>query len=65
MIIRRLSVTGRAGGRQGKVAEKGHREEWQAFAGAIAAGHQPVPLWQTFQAMEIAFAVEDAIRGRG
>jgi predicted dehydrogenase len=59
-----LSVTGRAGGRDGKAAEKGHREELQAFAAVIAAGRQPVPLWQTFQAMEIAFAVEDAIRGR-
>jgi predicted dehydrogenase len=58
-----LAVTGRAGGRHAKGAEKGHREEWQVFAAAIAAGRQPVPLWQTFQAMEIAFAVEDAIRG--
>ena len=60
-----LTVTGRTGGLDGKAAEKGHREELQAFAAAIAAGQQPVPLWQTFQAMEIAFAVEDAIRGQG
>lgn len=60
-----LTVTGRSGGRDSKAAEKGHREEWQAFAAAIAAGRQPVPLWQTFQAMEIAFAVEDAIKGEG
>ena len=60
-----LTVTGRAGGHASKRAEKGHREEWQAFAAAIAAGRQPAPLWQTFQAMEIAFAVEDAIRGEG
>ena len=59
-----LTVTGRTGGRDSKGAEKGHREEWQAFAAAIAAGRQAVPLWQAFQAMEIAFAVEDAIRGR-
>jgi predicted dehydrogenase/threonine dehydrogenase-like Zn-dependent dehydrogenase len=60
-----LVVTGRSGGRESKTAEKGHREEWEAFAVAIAAGRQPVPLWQVFQAMEIAFVVEDAIRGQG
>jgi predicted dehydrogenase/threonine dehydrogenase-like Zn-dependent dehydrogenase len=59
---RSLSVTGRPGSHDSKGTEKGHREELKAFAAAIAAGEQAVPLWQAFQAMEIAFAVEDAIR---
>ncbi|MBC8038390.1 MAG: bi-domain-containing oxidoreductase [Rhizobiales bacterium] len=58
-----LSVTGRPGGFSSKTAEKGHREELKAFAAAIRHGEQAVPLWQTFQAMEIAFAVEGAIKG--
>lgn len=60
---KQLAVTGRSGGFSSRGAEKGHREELKAFAAAIARGEQPVPLWQTFQAMEIAFAVETAIRG--
>ncbi len=57
-----LSVTGRSGGYSSKGAEKGHREELKAFVDAIRRGEQPVPLWQAFQAMEIAFAVEEAIK---
>ena len=60
---KKLVVTGRSGGQASKRADKGHREELRAFAAAIRSGEQPVPLWQAFQAMEIAFAVEDAIRG--
>lgn len=58
-----LSVTGRPGGFSSKAAEKGHREELKAFAAAIRHGEQAVPLWQTLQAMEIAFAVEEVIKG--
>jgi predicted dehydrogenase len=61
---RSLAITGRPGGYKSKSTEKGHAEEWKAFAAAVHKGRQAVPLWQTFQAMEIAFLAEDAFRGR-
>ena len=43
-------------------AEKGHKEELEAFADAIQKGDDwPIPLWQQLQAMEMALAVEGAI----
>jgi predicted dehydrogenase len=45
------------------VPEKGQREELAALADAMTrTGQWPIPLWQQLQAMEIAFAVDDAIR---
>jgi predicted dehydrogenase/threonine dehydrogenase-like Zn-dependent dehydrogenase len=47
-----------------RVQQKGHLEELQSFASALCGGGEwPIPLWQQFQAMEIAFQVEDRIRG--
>lgn len=45
-----------------KGSEKGQFEEIEAFGKAIKAGREePIPLWQQFQAMQIAFAVEAQI----
>lgn len=58
--FRKLEVHGmRAGGIETKQMDKGHREELEAFAGAITNGGEwPNALWQQCQAMEIAFEVE-------
>lgn len=43
-------------------SEKGQLEEIRAFAEAIQSGREsPIPLWQQYQAMRIAFAVEEQI----
>lgn len=43
-------------------SEKGQLEEIMAFAEAIQQGKEsPIPLWQQYQAMKIAFAVESQI----
>lgn len=43
-------------------SEKGQLEEIKAFAEAIQQGKQsPIPLWQQYQAMRIAFAAESQI----
>ena len=43
-------------------SEKGQLEEIKAFAEAIRDGKEsPIPLWQQYQAMRIAFAVEEQI----
>jgi len=60
---RHLSVHGGGGGalRSAK-AEKGHREELEAFARAIREGGAwPIPLWQQVQATEIALRVEEQL----
>ena len=45
-----------------KCSEKGQLEEIKAFADALKTGEQmPIPLWQQFQAMEIAFEVEEKL----
>jgi predicted dehydrogenase len=43
--------------------DKGHFNELQSFVRGIRTGEWPAPLWQQLQAMEMAFAVEDCIRG--
>ena len=52
------SVAGAKGGISGHALGKGPREELETVAQAVAGGQPAVPLWQTLQAMEIAFAVE-------
>ena len=43
---------------------KGHSEELMAFAGALLnGGPWPIPLWQQYQAMDIAFEVERLLGG--
>lgn len=43
-------------------SEKGQLEEIRAFAEAIRnGGESPIPLWQQYQAMRVAFAVEEQI----
>jgi predicted dehydrogenase/threonine dehydrogenase-like Zn-dependent dehydrogenase len=50
--------------RESKIPEKGLREELEAFSDVIQNGGEwPIPLWEQFQAMEIAFLVEQAITG--
>jgi len=47
-----------------RTIQKGHQEELLAFAKAIQEGLEPpIPLWQQFQAMQIAFAVEQQLIG--
>ncbi|HEY5038640.1 MAG TPA: oxidoreductase, partial [bacterium] len=44
---------------QGKVSDKGQKEELEAFAKTLQKGGEwPIPLWQQLQAMRIAFQVE-------
>jgi predicted dehydrogenase/threonine dehydrogenase-like Zn-dependent dehydrogenase len=62
---RSLEVWGRVPGLKTKHAEKGHREELEAFAGAIQGGGSwPIPAWQQEQAMMIAFRVQEALFDR-
>ncbi len=50
------------GGMAARIADKGHRDELVAFAGAVRMGGQwPNPLWQQVQATEIALTVEGLI----
>lgn len=44
-----------------RLSEKGHFEELEAFAAAVRSGEWAIPWWQQKQAMEIAFAVEQAL----
>ena len=47
-------------------SDKGHKQEIIEFAQAILKkGPQPIPLWQQFQAMEIAFEVERLLLKKG
>jgi predicted dehydrogenase len=57
---RQLTVAGvKAKGLTSNLAQKGHKEELEAFALAIREGGDwPIPLWQQVQATEISFAVE-------
>jgi hypothetical protein len=51
------------GGIDLKHADKGHRAELFAFAGAARkGGDRPIPLWQQVQATEIALATEAQIQ---
>lgn len=55
----RLTVAGAAGGFTTKTAQKGQREELEAFADAILRGTPgPIPLWQQLQATQMAIDVE-------
>lgn len=60
-----LSVMGMKGkGIKSRIIKKGHKEELEAFARSIREGGKwPIPLWQQIQATEIAFQVEDNLRG--
>jgi len=47
-------------------SDKGHKQEIIEFSHAIfEKGLQPIPLWQQFQAMEIAFEVERLLLKKG
>ncbi len=49
----------KAKGIHSKIIDKGQKDELQAFAATISAGGAwPIALWEQFQAMEIAFRVE-------
>lgn len=49
-------------GTESAIFEKGHREELEEFAKAVKEGGEwPIPLWQQFQAMDIAFQVEEML----
>lgn len=58
---RRLTVHGaKILGLETKNPEKGHREELEIFSRVVREGGEwPIPLWQQFQAMEIALSVEE------
>ncbi len=62
---RTLNVVGsRHPGITNRSEDKGHKEEFQAFARAIRSGGRwPNPLWQQIQATEIALEVEAQIAG--
>ncbi len=57
---KQLTVIGtNAKGLKGKIANKGHKGELEAFGRAIRhGGDWPIPLWQQVQAAEISFEVE-------
>ena len=58
-----VTVAGRGGGWRGG-QNKGHAEELVALARSLREGGPwPIPLDAQLQAMRIAFAVEDSIRG--
>jgi predicted dehydrogenase len=65
--FKRLFSTGAGGPRLTTVApDKGHREELEAFADAVRTGGAwPIPLWQQFEAMRMAFEVESRIVPKG
>jgi predicted dehydrogenase/threonine dehydrogenase-like Zn-dependent dehydrogenase len=53
---------GKKGGLNTGVVQKGHREELEAFARAVAEGGPwPIPLWQQMQVVEIACRVEASL----
>lgn len=45
-----------------KVQDKGHLNELKEFAKGIQQGKWPIPWWQQYQAMKMAFDVEDQIQ---
>jgi predicted dehydrogenase len=55
-----LTVSGRkTGGLSTRIAQKGLREEFEAFHAAVTRGGSwPIPLWQQIQATEMAIEVE-------
>ena len=57
---KRLSVAGMSGrGLESRSADKGHRQELEAFAHALRRGGEwPIPLWEQLQATEIALDIE-------
>jgi predicted dehydrogenase len=56
---RRLEVHGaRVRGLETKLAQKGQKEELEAFARAVRGGEWPIPLWQQVQATRMALEVE-------
>lgn len=61
---RQVTVIGSADrGLQTASAEKGHKQEIEAFGIAVQQGGPwPIPLWQQLQATEISFEVEAALR---
>ena len=63
---KRLTIFGaKVKGIAGKVVDKGHKKELEAFAFAIEKGGEwPIPLWQQVQAMEIALLVEHLIMSK-
>jgi len=65
--FKRLSSTGVGGPKiTTAAADKGHREELEAFADAVRTGGAwPIPLWQQLEAMRMAFAVESQIVPKG
>ena len=58
--FRRLQVSGSAG-LETRAQEKGLREQWIAFFDAVRGGEAPAPLWQQWQAGEIALDVQKAL----
>ena len=60
---KKLTICGaRTKGVDGKVANKGQKEELEIFADCIRRGGEwPIPLWQQIQATEIALRVEESI----
>ncbi len=59
---KRLAVSGIKGkGISTPTADKGHKEELEAFARAIHSGEWPIPLWQQMQAADIALRVEEQL----
>ncbi|MFQ5584346.1 MAG: Gfo/Idh/MocA family protein, partial [Calditrichia bacterium] len=51
-----------ARGVTGKLTDKGHKRELEAFAETLEQGGEwPIPLWQQLQVTEIALAVEDRL----
>lgn len=61
---RSLAVAGSsAGGLSTPAQDKGQRAELAEFARGVLAGEWPSPLWQQAQAMRIAFAVDEQLKG--
>ena len=63
---KRLTIFGaKIKGMGGRVVDKGHKKELEAFALAIQQGGEwPIPLWQQVQATEIALLVEHLIMSK-
>lgn len=52
-----------AGGLETRAQEKGLKEQWIAFFDGIREGAHPIPLWQQFQAAQVALDVEAQLAG--
>jgi len=50
-------------GLDSRAQEKGLREQWLAFFDGIRSGQHPTPLWQQFQAAQMALDVEAQLAG--